>query len=145
MQTTAISPAADAVFPEAAPSQSTATVPDGISPPEGLFGALNESAKIMIVDDEALNIRVMQRHLELAGYRHFVTSDDPRPVVDMVQKEMPDVILLDVMMPEVSGLEILRRNPRGRSVGAYSHAGLHGLRQRPGQARGPGAWGPRIS
>ena len=63
----------------------------------------------MIVDDEALNIRVVQRHLELAGYRNFVTSDDPRPVVDMVVKEMPDVILLDVMMPEVSGLEILRR------------------------------------
>ncbi len=77
--------------------------------PDGLFGALNEAAKIMIVDDEALNIRVVQRHLERAGYRNFVTSDDPRPVVDMVVKEMPDVILLDVMMPEVSGLEILRR------------------------------------
>ena len=34
-------------------------------PPDGLFGALNEAAKIMIVDDEALNIRVVQRHLEL--------------------------------------------------------------------------------
>ncbi len=109
MQTTAIPHAANGAFPEAASSQGTATVPGGASPPDGLFGALNESAKIMIVDDEALNIRVVQRHLELAGYRHFVTSDDPRPVIDMVLKEMPDVVLLDVMMPEVSGLEILRR------------------------------------
>ena len=34
-----------------------------------------------------------------------MTSTDPRPVVEMVAQEMPDVILLDVMMPFVSGLD----------------------------------------
>jgi putative two-component system response regulator len=97
------------VPPEAVFSPGVQSGPQGPAVPDGLFGAVSETAKIMIVDDEALNIRVVQRHLERAGYRRFVTSEDPRPVVDMILKEMPDVILLDVMMPEVSGLEILRR------------------------------------
>ena len=62
----------------------------------------------MIVDDEPVNVKVVQKHLKLAGYQHFVTSTDPRPVVEMIAQEMPDVILLDVMMPFVSGLETLR-------------------------------------
>ncbi len=109
MEITAVAPATEPASSEGACAASTTEAVGALAGPEGLFGALNETAKIMIVDDEALNIRVVQRHLELAGYRHFVTSDDPRPVVEMVGKEMPDVILLDVMMPEVSGLEILRR------------------------------------
>jgi putative two-component system response regulator len=51
----------------------------------------------------------VQKHLQMAGYQHFVTSTDPRPVMEMISKELPDVLLLDIMMPEVSGLEILKR------------------------------------
>jgi len=71
--------------------------------------ALCEKAKIMIVDDEPLNIKVVQTHLSFAGYHRFVTSVDPRPVLEMIAVEKPDVILLDIMMPEVSGLDILRQ------------------------------------
>ena len=63
----------------------------------------------MIVDDEPVNVKVAQKYLKTAGYRNFVTSTDPRQVVEMISREMPDVILLDVMMPFVSGLEILRK------------------------------------
>jgi putative two-component system response regulator len=70
-------------------------------------GTLLQTAKVMIVDDEPINIKVVQKHLRLAGYRHFVTSTDPRPVMEMISQEMPDVILLDVMMPHISGLAIL--------------------------------------
>ncbi|MCE5266519.1 MAG: response regulator [Planctomycetaceae bacterium] len=71
--------------------------------------ASSDTAKIMIVDDEILNVKVVQQHLTLAGYKNFVTSTDPRPVVEMIAREMPDVILLDIMMPEVSGLDILQQ------------------------------------
>jgi len=70
--------------------------------------AIRENAKIMILDDEPVNIKVVQKYLMLAGYRHFLTSVDPVPVVSMVSAEMPDVIVLDVMMPLISGLDILR-------------------------------------
>ena len=63
----------------------------------------------MIIDDEPVNIKVVQLHLKLAGYQRFVTSTDPRPVMEMVAREMPDVILIDIMMPYVSGLQILER------------------------------------
>lgn len=74
---------------------------------ECLFGKLNAAAKIMIVDDEPVNTKVVQKYLSLAGYRHFCISHEPRSVLNMIATEMPDVVLLDVMMPEVSGLEIL--------------------------------------
>jgi putative two-component system response regulator len=67
-----------------------------------------KSAKVMIVDDEAFNIKVVQAHLSLVGYSHYITSTDPRPVMAMIAAELPDVVLLDIMMPEVSGLDILR-------------------------------------
>ena len=70
---------------------------------------LKQTARVMIVDDEPVNVKVVQKHLKLAGYQYFVTSTDPRPVMEMIAKEMPDVILIDIMMPFVSGLEILRK------------------------------------
>ncbi len=63
----------------------------------------------MIVDDEPVNVKVVQKYLKLAGYQHFVTSTDPRPVMELVSSEMPDVILINVMMPFVSGLQLLER------------------------------------
>jgi len=70
--------------------------------------SFRETAKVMIVDDERVNIKVVQKILKLAGYGNFVTSTDPVLVMEMISKEMPDVIVLDIMMPVVSGLDILR-------------------------------------
>ena len=72
-------------------------------------GTLGHTAKVMIVDDEPVNVKVVQKYLKLAGYQNFVTSTDPRPVMKMVSSEMPDVILIDIMMPFVSGLQILEQ------------------------------------
>ena len=89
-------------------SAETRPAPIPLSPGE-VAGTLIPTAKIMIVDDEPVNVKVVQKYLKLAGYQHFTTSTDPRPVVEMVAKEMPDVILIDVMMPHVSGLQILEK------------------------------------
>ena len=67
-----------------------------------------KSSKIMIVDDEQTNVLVVERFLYLAGYRRFVTTTDSTKAMDMVDREKPDIILLDIMMPDVSGLDILR-------------------------------------
>lgn len=65
-------------------------------------------SKLMIVDDEPINIKVVQKYLECEGYRNFVSTTEPREVMELIRNESPDTILLDIMMPNVSGLEILR-------------------------------------
>ena len=61
----------------------------------------------MVVDDEATNIKVVKRLLQLEGYARFVTTTDAAATVTLLRDEHPDILLLDLMMPEVSGLEIL--------------------------------------
>lgn len=68
---------------------------------------INRQAKIMVVDDESTNVRVVCRLLKLDGYSSFITTTDSRQAVELAQRELPDLILLDLMMPHVSGLEIL--------------------------------------
>lgn len=76
--------------------------------PPASDATLRDTAKVMIIDDEPVNIKVVEKYLSLAGYRHFVTSTDAASAVSMALSERPDVIVLDVMMPAQSGLEILR-------------------------------------
>lgn len=66
-----------------------------------------KNEKIMIVDDEFINIKVAQRYLELAGYERFITTTNPTSANALVATEDPGIILLDVMMPEVDGIQIL--------------------------------------
>ncbi len=80
-------------------SASTSTSPDDLS---GLY-----EAKVMMVDDEPLNLEVTQIYLEAAGYSRFVSTDDPMKAVALVGSERPDVLLLDIKMPGKSGFEIL--------------------------------------
>ena len=64
---------------------------------------------IMMIDDEPLNIEVLQTFLEEAGYREFVPVTAPREALGLIADRRPDVVLLDLVMPEMSGFEILER------------------------------------
>ncbi|MDB5911522.1 MAG: response regulator [Ramlibacter sp.] len=64
-------------------------------------------ALIMMVDDELMNIEMTQAFLSEAGYKQFVHTDRPEQAIAMMRKELPGVLLLDLSMPRVSGLEIL--------------------------------------
>jgi putative two-component system response regulator len=64
-------------------------------------------ARIMIVDDVPINIKVVQAHLTAAGYRDFVAVTDATQAVATIHRDHPDLLLLDLMMPDVSGLDIL--------------------------------------
>jgi putative two-component system response regulator len=69
----------------------------------------------MIVDDEPINIKVVRRYLMQSGYRNFFTTTLPVQAAEMIVANDPDVILLDIVMPAVSGLDILaniRADPR---------------------------------
>jgi putative two-component system response regulator len=65
------------------------------------------TSTIMIVDDEPINVTVARKYLSLAGYENFVTTTESRDAIALAYEKQPDVVLLDVMMPQVSGLDIL--------------------------------------
>lgn len=65
-------------------------------------------AGIMIIDDESYNVLVVRKFLQHAGYENFVTTTESPQAVDLMKRDLPDIVLLDIMMPEVSGIDILR-------------------------------------
>ncbi len=74
--------------------------------------------KVLVVDDTPDMAELMRRACADQGHRVFVASDG-REALDIVGSEPPDVILLDVMMPRMSGMEVLRelkRNPGLRMI-----------------------------
>ena len=64
-------------------------------------------AKVMMVDDEPLMTDLIQAYLEDAGYTNFVLTNDPRDALRLLRSEEPGVLLLDLMMPHLSGFELL--------------------------------------
>lgn len=63
---------------------------------------------ILVVEDEKKLARVLQLELEYEGYQ-VRTSHDGREAMDLISEQDFDLILLDVMLPGLSGMEILRR------------------------------------
>jgi len=63
--------------------------------------------KIMVVDDIPLNVKLACSHLKVAGYKNFITQSNSTKALTQIYQESPDVLLLDIMMPQVSGLDIL--------------------------------------
>lgn len=70
--------------------------------------SVTTNPRIVIIDDEPINIRVVRRMLMLVGYEQFFTTTEPGAAMELIRSSQPDVVLLDIMMPAISGLDILR-------------------------------------
>ena len=68
-----------------------------------------KNARILIVDDEQANIDVLSGLLEFKDYTNVYTTTDPRLVAGLFQEINPDIILLDLMMPHLTGFQILEQ------------------------------------
>jgi adenylate cyclase len=64
--------------------------------------------RILVVDDNASNIKIMQVRLASEGY-DVVTAADGEEALAAAREQLPDLILLDVMMPRLDGIEVCRR------------------------------------
>jgi len=67
----------------------------------------HENALVAMVDDDPLVIELTQAFLEDAGYKRFVSTSDSTAAIAMLLRERPDVVLLDINMPQVTGLDVL--------------------------------------
>jgi len=68
--------------------------------------------KILVVDDEADLLETMRFRLEAAGYE-VITALDGAKALEVAQKIKPDLIIMDVMMPGVSGFDALQNLKKG--------------------------------
>jgi len=78
-----------------------------------------KDAKIMMVDDEPITMEMVRAFLEEDGYCNFVLVDESSKALEAIEESRPDCLLLDLIMPEVSGFEILeelRRHPKLRHL-----------------------------
>ncbi len=64
-------------------------------------------AKILIVDDQAANVRLLEKMLSDAGYTDIATTMDPYVVCALHRKHRYDLILLDLLMPGMDGFQVL--------------------------------------
>ncbi len=62
--------------------------------------------KILVVDDEEMSIKLIEMQL-LKDNHEVLTSTDGREAVDIIKNEQPDLVISDIMMPFMSGLELL--------------------------------------
>src|SRR5271170_8435280 len=76
------------------------------------------TARVLVVDDVELNVRLLAA--KLAGeYFEVVSADSGPRALTIAEAELPDIILLDVMMPRMDGFEVCRRlkaNPRTADI-----------------------------
>lgn len=66
-----------------------------------------KNARILIVDDLQANVDVLEGLLQMEGYTEIKAITDPRETMDLVKSWDPELILLDLMMPYLSGYQIL--------------------------------------
>ena len=74
---------------------------------------MSDGARILVVDDTPLNVKLLADLLRVKGFVVTTAASGPE-ALDRIAAERPDLVLLDVMMPEMSGYEVctrLRANP----------------------------------
>ncbi len=83
--------------------------------------------RVLVVDDERMTRRVLARRLRMARIE-VIEASDGREALDEVRKHAPDVIISDVQMPNVDGVELVRAlRSAGCSTKVYLMSGDTGM------------------
>ena len=69
---------------------------------------MSDKAKILVVDDELINRRVLEAMLNPLGYQ-VLLAENGQQALERARRDEPDLVLLDIMMPEMDGFEVARR------------------------------------
>ncbi len=96
------------------------------------MNSIPHTSQILVVDDDPRNRKLLEEYLLGAGYEVRVAADG-RTALAMAAERPPDLVLLDVMMPDLSGLEVcrqLKHDPRTRLSQVVLVTALDGVPQR---------------
>ena len=86
---------------------------------------MNDPARILVVDDTPANVKLLADVLGARGYV-VSTAASGKEALDRVATDCPDLVLLDVVMPEMSGYEVCKQI---RSDPAIAEVGLEAVRK----------------
>jgi adenylate cyclase len=93
---------------------------------------MSDPAKILVVDDTANNVKLLKDLLTMRGYA-VVTASSGAEGLEQIDKERPDIVLLDVMMPGMNGYDVCRRIRENPNTGVLPVVMVTALD--PGQER----------
>ncbi len=79
--------------------------------------------KILVVEDNPLNMRLLEIVLRAKNYT-LLKATDGEEALDMAMREQPDLIIMDIQLPKMSGLEVTRKL---RETPAFSHTPIIGV------------------
>lgn len=68
---------------------------------------MNDKPKILVADDEEFLVRAYSDGLNAAGFE-VMTASTGKEALERIRAEKPDMVLLDLILPEIKGLEVLR-------------------------------------
>ncbi len=88
------------------PSEATSPTNCVLSGWDGII--MKDRKRILVVDDEVATLTLLRRVLSPEGY-DIITSTSGTEALQLFQQEKPDIILLDVIIPQIDGLNVLRR------------------------------------
>ncbi|GED67250.1 two-component system response regulator [Brevibacillus reuszeri] len=77
------------------------------------------NATFLIVDDQEYNLSLLERILRRAGYTHLHCTTDPKQMEQLYDELKPDIILIDLHMPEMDGFTLLKRLQELKPEGDY--------------------------
>ena len=83
----------------------------------------NRNEKIVITDDSAFMRKVLIVILEGIGFMNFIECSDGEECLKVCEEENPDLVLLDIIMPKVSGIEFLKKRDPSIKVLVISAVG----------------------
>src|SRR5436190_743080 len=76
------------------------------------------TARVLVVDDVELNVKLLEAKLS-SEYFEVIAADNGPTALELAESELPDIILLDIMMPRMDGVEVcsrLKANPRTADI-----------------------------
>lgn len=78
---------------------------------------MSTNARILLVDDETVNLRVLDAMLRSRGFTNVVSLREPAEVLEEVKKAPPDLILMDLNMPGTDGYAVMQQLASARDSG----------------------------
>ena len=70
-----------------------------------------EPTRVLVIDDDPQTLRYVRETLTAAGYDTLVTGGDPEEVAEILESEKPGLVLLDLILPGMDGIELMERVP----------------------------------